>query len=176
MIRPLTKEENLQALEKVPLEELRPEFVDQVQSLRKRVLQKIKPKVMHDRKLNGEMLYNLALTYVDSINKGAVPNIESAWNYICKNECQKAQQDAYSKFERSLHESFEEKAPLFEDDLQSLYKHSRALALDEFSKVAVGEVQKHYLFELKERIRHKFSLIKQENEKLSEEQCLMYLQ
>jgi len=87
MIRPLTKEENLQALEKVPLEELRPEFVEQVQSLRKRVLQKIKPKVMHDRKLNGEMLYNLALTYVDSINKGAVPNIESAWNYICKNEC-----------------------------------------------------------------------------------------
>lgn len=28
MIRPLTKEENLQILEKVPIEELRPEFVE----------------------------------------------------------------------------------------------------------------------------------------------------
>jgi len=45
---------------------------------------------MHDKKLNGEMLYNLALSYVEAINKGAVPNIESAWSYICKNECQKA--------------------------------------------------------------------------------------
>jgi hypothetical protein len=46
--------------------------------------------MMHERKLNGEMLYNLALTYVEAINKGAVPNIESAWSYICKNECLKA--------------------------------------------------------------------------------------
>ena len=29
MIRPLTKEENLQSLEQLPLEELRPEFVEQ---------------------------------------------------------------------------------------------------------------------------------------------------
>jgi hypothetical protein len=28
MIRPLTKEENLQSLEKVPIEDLRPEFVE----------------------------------------------------------------------------------------------------------------------------------------------------
>lgn len=46
--------------------------------------------MMHGKKLNGLMLYNLALSYVDAINKGAVPNIESAWSYICKNECLKA--------------------------------------------------------------------------------------
>jgi len=42
---------------------------------------------MHGKKLNGEMLFNLALNYVNCINKGVVPNIESAWSYICKNEC-----------------------------------------------------------------------------------------
>jgi hypothetical protein len=69
------------------LEELRPEFVEQVMTLRRKVINRIKPKMMHGKKLNGEMLYNLCLTYVNSINKGVVPNIESAWSYICKNEC-----------------------------------------------------------------------------------------
>jgi len=94
MIRPLTNETNLQNLEKIPLEEMRPEFVDQVMQLRRKVINRIKPKLMHDRKLNGEMLFNLALSYVDAINKGAVPNIETAWSYICKNECLKAQYDS----------------------------------------------------------------------------------
>lgn len=87
MIRPLTKEENLQALEKMPLDELRPEFVEQVMTLRRKVINRIRPKMMHGKKLNGEMLFNLAANYVDAINKGVVPNIENAWSYICRNEC-----------------------------------------------------------------------------------------
>lgn len=102
MIRPLTKEENLQSLEKMPLDELRSEFVEQVMQLRRKVINRIKPKTMHDKKLNGEMLFNLAASYVEAINKGAVPNIESSWSYICKNECLKAQYDSYSKFEKNL--------------------------------------------------------------------------
>lgn len=72
------------------LEKLRPEFVEQVQTLRRKVINRIKPKAINGRKLNGLMLYNLAQSYVDAINKGAVPSIESSWTYICKNECLKA--------------------------------------------------------------------------------------
>lgn len=36
------------------------------------------------------MMVTLAESYVSSINNGAVPNIENAWSYICKSECQKA--------------------------------------------------------------------------------------
>jgi len=42
------------------LDKLRPEFVDQVQQLRRKVINRIKPKSINGRKLNGEMLYNLA--------------------------------------------------------------------------------------------------------------------
>ena len=94
MIRPLTKEENLQNLETMNLEDLRSEFVEQVMQLRRKVINRIKPKTMHDKKLSGEMLFNLAKSYVESINKGVVPNIESSWSYICKNECLKAQYEA----------------------------------------------------------------------------------
>lgn len=121
MIRPLTKEENLQILEKMELEDLRPEFVDQVMQLRRKVINRIRPKMMHGKKLNGEMLYNLTLSYVDAINKGAVPNIESAWSYICKNECQKASYDAYEKFEKNFQENFELQSPVFDDELKEIY-------------------------------------------------------
>jgi hypothetical protein len=52
--------------------------------LRRKVINRIKPKLMHGKKLSGDMLYNLAGSYVEAINKGAVPNIETAWSYICK--------------------------------------------------------------------------------------------
>jgi hypothetical protein len=62
----------------------------------------MKPKMMNGKKLNGEMLYHLLGSYVDAINRGAVPNIETAWSYICKNECIKAQYEAYDKFEKDF--------------------------------------------------------------------------
>ena len=123
---------------------------------------------MHGRKLNGEMLYNLTASYVEAINKGAVPNIESAWSYICKNECLKAQMESYEKFERNFQENFELRSPVFEDELKELYQEAKKLAMDEFGKVAVGEVQRQFLVELKDKIKHKFNQIRNENEKLSE--------
>ena len=90
----------------MPLENLRTEFRDQVLNLRRRVINRIKPKTMQGRKLNGEMLFNLAQSYADAINKGAVPSIETSWSYICKNECLKAMHDSYEVFERSFYNLF----------------------------------------------------------------------
>lgn len=63
--------------------------------MRDKVIKRIKPKSLNGRKLNGEMLYNLANSYVQAINTGAVPSIESSWSYICKNQCQKAVEESY---------------------------------------------------------------------------------
>lgn len=49
---------------------------------------------MYGRKLNGDMLFNLAHSYVEAINNGAVPSIENSWSYICRDECHKANQEA----------------------------------------------------------------------------------
>ena len=102
MIRPLTNEENLQNLANMDLEELRPEFVEQVLVLRRKVIGRIKPKQLNGKKLSGAMMATLAESYVTAINEGAVPNIESAWSYICKNECQKALEEAIKMTETSL--------------------------------------------------------------------------
>jgi hypothetical protein len=46
----------------------------------------MKYKVMNGKRITGGMLCKLADVYVSAINEGAVPNIESAWTYICRNE------------------------------------------------------------------------------------------
>jgi len=96
------------------LEELRPEFIEQVHTLRRKVLNRIRPKMLNNRPLNGEMLFNLAKSYVDSINAGAVPSIESSWSYICKNECHKAMTDAYQIFEKLFYDEFSERCPMLD--------------------------------------------------------------
>lgn len=83
MIRPLTKEDELQSLEKRELTDLRADFVDQVMTLRRKVLNRIKPKLLNGKKLTGSMLAGLVQNYVSAINQGVVPNIQNAWSYIC---------------------------------------------------------------------------------------------
>ena len=44
LVRPLTDETNLQSLDTLPLDSLRPQFVDQMSQLRRRVLGRARPK------------------------------------------------------------------------------------------------------------------------------------
>lgn len=176
MIRPLTKEDQLQNLAEMDLESLRPEFVEQVGTLRRKVINRMRPKTINGRKLNGLMLFNLAQSYVDAINRGAVPSIESSWSYICKNECLKAIQDSYEVFERDFYEAFQENVPMFEDELKALYKRAKAGAMAVFNKTAVGDVRDEYCRQLKEKMAAKHLHLATENEKTSEQSCMIFLQ
>ncbi len=117
--------------------------------LRGKVLKKIKAKTLNGKRLNGEMLYNLSLSYIEAINKGAVPNIESAWSYICRNECQKAIDTSMEKFERHMGEEFEAKQPMFDDELKELYVEAKKKAMEDFGSVAVGDIRDEFMIQLK---------------------------
>lgn len=53
MVRPTNVDNLLQELDKVPFEQLRPEFVEQVMNLRKRVLGRLQPKKINNNTLDG---------------------------------------------------------------------------------------------------------------------------
>ena len=108
-------------------------------------MHRVKPKQLNNKPLNGEMLFNLAKSYVDSINSGAVPSIESSWSYICKNECQKAMMDAYQIFEKLFYDEFSERCPMLDAELKTIYKNAKTQAMSEFNKTAVGEVKDTFL-------------------------------
>ena len=73
----MANEADLQNLEEIEINSLRPEFVSQMEEFRKKVLSEVKPKTLNGKELNGEMLAALIENYISAINNGAVPNIES---------------------------------------------------------------------------------------------------
>ncbi len=175
LVRPLTDEDNLQNLERMELSRLRPEFAEQVLALRKKVLHKVKPKTLKGQVLSGEMFVNMISSYVKAINDGAVPVIENAWSFMCKNECYKAMKNAISTYEKSMNESFVKKMPINEDDLRRLHKDAKEKALEEYNKFAIGNFVEEFLLKFKEDIRDKMINYKTTNEKESERLCNAFI-
>jgi len=84
------------------LTDLRPEFVEQVHSLRRSVLHNIKPKSINGHVMSGAEWIQLVEIYVAAINEGAVPSIQSAWTYICKQGAENAYESARARFEEEV--------------------------------------------------------------------------
>ncbi len=87
----------------------------------------------------------LAESYVQSINNGAVPNIENAWSYICKSECHKAIEESMEKFESIMRDVAMNKIPMEEEELNEFYLDAKREALSIFTKKAVGNVATEFI-------------------------------
>lgn len=78
MVRPVQDERQIQSLNNLPDNQLRPEFLQQLNGLREQVLSKVTPKQLKGVNLNIRMYFAMVEKYVDAINEGSVPNISSA--------------------------------------------------------------------------------------------------
>lgn len=103
------------------------------------------------------MFADLIQNYVTGINQGVVPNIENAWSYVCKNECQKALQEALELFEDEFKNSFEIRVPLYEDELRELFRESKRLSVEYFQSKAIGEIAEEYQEDLEMKFDQKYS-------------------
>lgn len=81
-MRPTEEETDLQALQSLPDDILRPEFVAAAKKLRSKIFKKVKPKTLNGKFITGEMLLELCHSYTKAINKGTVPSIKNAWSYV----------------------------------------------------------------------------------------------
>lgn len=53
--------------------------------------------------------------------------------------------EAYDKFEKDFIDKFNDQQPVFDDELKEMFKEAKKIALEDFSKVAVGDIQKEFL-------------------------------
>lgn len=116
------------------------------------------------------MYCDMMRSYVSAINNGAVPAIESAWTYICKNECQKAVSEAYEFYEHTIKEALHNRLPVSTEDLKNFNRCIKERALLIFNKRSLGE-NEEFKQEFLRRIRARFATIKQENERESNRVC-----
>ena len=153
MVRPLTNENKLQNLEDMPPEQLRPEFLEQIIGLRKKVLGRVKVKTLNGKPLNGEMYLNLVKGLIGALNSGNVPNIENTWLSMCKVESYKAFEEAEQIYENYLKENLENT----DDPLEDIHKEAKEQALEHYKNKSLGEVAAEYLKQLKSKIKEKYS-------------------
>ena len=129
MIRPLTNEGQLQNLEDLPVEKLRPEFLEQILSLRKKILNRVKVKTLNGKPLNSDMYLNFIKNVINALNSGNVPNIENTWLSMCKVESYKALEEAENFYENFIKENIDGN-----EDLSEIHKEAKEKALQIFNK------------------------------------------
>lgn len=79
------------------------------------------------RELNGRMLVEIIKAYTESINSGALPNIENAWTYVKRGEAQKAYESSLASLEQYSTESITQ--PMTASELELFREKVREVSI-----------------------------------------------
>lgn len=133
LVRPLNDERDLQRLDKIPLDKMRPEFRSGLETLTRFVFERTRPKHLGSTIMTGPLLAGLTQSFLDALNAGAVPTIATSWQNVEENECHRAYDVAVETYVKMF------KSPSG-DEAMMQETHEMALqgALDEYNKEAVG--------------------------------------
>ena len=111
--RPVDSEENLQNLDKIPFNQLKTNFRKEFLVLKEKVYYTSKPKVINRKRINGAILADLLIAFVDSINSGIIPNINTAWDNIIINDIDDYYNNSLRYFKQNVSKC---------KDIRTLYK------------------------------------------------------
>jgi hypothetical protein len=121
MVRPAEREDDMKQLQDLPNDMLRPEFVAQMQSFRKKLSRMAR--VKHD--VDPATLCDLIEKYLVSINNDAVPVVADVWTQVARQRCERILNESMRPLESLVTSS----PPSLLANPCILYTHVRA-ALD----------------------------------------------
>ena len=98
MVRPVTDEAQLQHLNTLPDDQLRPEFLDTLTALKDLVHKMALPVQQDGMQITGPVLAQLSQSYVEAINQGSVPAIQDSWTMVSEMQCRKTADILRSKW------------------------------------------------------------------------------
>ncbi|TMW69572.1 hypothetical protein Poli38472_001728 [Pythium oligandrum] len=174
LVRPVHDESQLQQVDRLPIENLRPEFQKQLADVKDLVYgDSLKPKTLQGKPLNGSMFAGLLHAYVDAINSGGVPVITSAWEGVTASECRKAMTNAFDAFKKMMNEV---DLPVDNEELLAIFKDSEQRAVQEYRKNAIGDMAGKLEGDLLKKIEDEKASLTTRNTGLSKEMCERLLQ
>ena len=102
--RPVEQEEDLHKLNEIRFDQLKPNFRNEFLNLKRKVYEESKIKRIGNKKINGPILVNLLIQFINSLNSKIITNINTAIENIILNEiekyydkCKKLWKQNYSK-------------------------------------------------------------------------------
>lgn len=134
LVRPLNNESQLQRLDQIALDKLRPEFRSGLDALTRFVFERTRPKQVGATTMNGPMLAGITQSFLDALNHGAVPTITSSWQSVEESECRRAYDSATEEYMSS----FDRSKPPDEAALREAHEVAVQKALGIFNACAVG--------------------------------------
>ncbi|RLN54762.1 hypothetical protein BBJ29_007776 [Phytophthora kernoviae] len=174
LVRPVHEEAKLQQVDQLPIEELRPEFQEQLSNVMQIVYgDSLQPKTLQGKPLNGSMFAGLLQAYVAAINSGGVPVITSAWEGVTASECRKAMSNAADGFKKSLGAL---DLPMDDEDLTEAFKDAEQHALAQYRAAAIGDSTLKLEADLVKRMEEEKSACASKNAVQSKEMCDRLLQ
>jgi hypothetical protein len=90
LVRPVNDEKKLKLIDQLPTEELRPEFLSQMNTLVKRVFDSVRPKQIQGSYMNGKMYIKLIKMYLEAINSDSLPDVKTSWKIVVDEQMENA--------------------------------------------------------------------------------------
>ncbi|KAK7362781.1 hypothetical protein VNO77_04903 [Canavalia gladiata] len=142
LVRPLNNENDLQRMDQISLDKLRPEFRSGLDALTKFVFERTRPKQVGATVMTGPVLIGITESYLDALNHGAVPTISSSWQSVEEAECRRA----YDSATEVYMSSFDRSTPPEEVALREAHEQAvqKSVAAFNASAVGVGSARKKY--------------------------------
>lgn len=142
LVSPLNNEADLQHLDRVLLDKFRPEFLSGLNMLAKFVFERTKPKQVGGTVMTGPILAGITKSFLDALNRGAVPTISSSWQNVEESECQKAFDTAIEVYMSA----FDCTKPADEVSLREVHDEAvqKSISVYNASAVGVGSARQKY--------------------------------
>lgn len=142
LVSPLNNEADLQHLDRVLLDNFRPEFLSGLNMLAKFVFERTKPKQVGGTVMTGPILAGITKSFLDALNRGAVPTISSSWQNVEESECQKAFDTAIEVYMSA----FDRTKPADEVSLREVHDEAvqKSISVYNASAVGVGSARQKY--------------------------------
>lgn len=163
MVRPTNSENDLQNLDELSDENIRPEFLAQVLSLRKKLFYNCRAKTFNGVKLNSESYLIIVKEYIEILNSGKLPTIDSIWNNICRYETEKALDEAENIYEEFLRDNLNKKC-LDESEFEKIHEKAKELSLGIFRRKSMGDISNIMKKTLKKKIDDKLQIFSKLND------------
>jgi len=132
LVRPVTDENNLKKIDKIPYESLRPEFRSKMEILIKKIFNNLQPKIIDGQPLTGEMFGALLEQYVNAFNTGVVPAIEASWEQVLAGELNRVIGAAVEQYKKKAAELSIDHLPMPEEELRKIDEEAKREAYKKF--------------------------------------------
>ena len=173
LVMPTTDENKLRNLDNEPQSSLRKEFLDQVKKMIISIKDTIKPKKINNIELDGEALFGLLQTYVESINNEENPVILSALENVLLSKAKNISENAYDIFKEQINQKLKDRYPINENQIYSIFFEQQKTLVDNFCKnvkdTLSSEQISTYILKLFGRMTDELDFILENNASIYEE-------